>query len=200
MSAVIQIRRDNAATWASINPTLAIGELGIEIDTGKLKCGNGISAWIDLGYLVGESSGEGSGGAVESVNGQTGVVVLTAADVNAISSNGQVNVTHLADGLMKDEFGNPFYNVAMGSLGRDNGAYNIQMNSVGFYGAGDSPVLIFNGFSAFMFNGQDITDFLTSRGGGGGTGGGTSDLPPGDGLWAKRVTAGVVTWEIINEA
>jgi len=33
----IQLRRDGAQQWANVNPILAQGELGIEIDTSRLK-------------------------------------------------------------------------------------------------------------------------------------------------------------------
>ena len=39
MADLIQIRRDTAANWTSVNPTLAQGELGIETDTSKVKAG-----------------------------------------------------------------------------------------------------------------------------------------------------------------
>jgi hypothetical protein len=46
----IQLRRDNAATWTSQNPTLAAGEIGFEVDTLKFKVGNGSNAWTTLKY------------------------------------------------------------------------------------------------------------------------------------------------------
>lgn len=52
MANIIQIRRDTAANWASANPVLAQGELGVELDTNKFKIGNGSSAWSSLSYLI----------------------------------------------------------------------------------------------------------------------------------------------------
>jgi hypothetical protein len=46
----IQIRRGTAAQWTSSNPTLASGEWGYETDTGKVKIGNGSTAWNSLAY------------------------------------------------------------------------------------------------------------------------------------------------------
>lgn len=47
---VIQ-RNDTAARWQSINPILATGEIGIEIDGAKgYKIGDGKTAWNDLPY------------------------------------------------------------------------------------------------------------------------------------------------------
>lgn len=50
MANKIQIRRDTAANWTSANPTLSQGEQGYETDTGKLKIGDGSTAWTSLGY------------------------------------------------------------------------------------------------------------------------------------------------------
>jgi len=46
----IQLRRGSAQEWANVNPTLAIGELGIEIDTGRIKIGDGVTSWNSLKY------------------------------------------------------------------------------------------------------------------------------------------------------
>jgi len=53
MADIIQLRRDVAADWTSVNPTLAIGELGFETDTGKFKVGDGATAWTSLTYYTG---------------------------------------------------------------------------------------------------------------------------------------------------
>ncbi len=39
MAIQIQLRRGDAADWTSTNPILAEGEVGVEIDTLKLKVG-----------------------------------------------------------------------------------------------------------------------------------------------------------------
>ena len=46
----LQLRRDGAQQWANINPILAQGELGIEIDTSRLKIGDGVTPWNSLRY------------------------------------------------------------------------------------------------------------------------------------------------------
>lgn len=50
MAIQIQLRRGTAANWTSVNPTLASGEAGVETDTGRVKFGNGTSAWNSLAY------------------------------------------------------------------------------------------------------------------------------------------------------
>ena len=47
----IQLRNDLAATWHSKNPVLKKGEIGIEIDTRKMKVGDGTTAWEALSYM-----------------------------------------------------------------------------------------------------------------------------------------------------
>lgn len=47
----LQVRRDNASVWTSINPILSDGEFGFERDTSKLKIGNGVTAWNSLPYV-----------------------------------------------------------------------------------------------------------------------------------------------------
>lgn len=50
MATIIQIRRDTAATWASVNPTPANGEICFETDTDKVKIGDGVTPWNSLAY------------------------------------------------------------------------------------------------------------------------------------------------------
>ena len=61
----IQVRRGTAAQWTSANPTLAAGEWGFETDTGKVKIGNGSTAWNSLGYT--------GAGDIEGVTAGTGL-------------------------------------------------------------------------------------------------------------------------------
>lgn len=46
----IVLRNDLAAAWASANPKLMAGEIGIEKDTGLMKIGDGEHQWNDLEY------------------------------------------------------------------------------------------------------------------------------------------------------
>lgn len=45
-----RIRRDTSANWTSVNPTLALGEPGLETDTRRVKYGDGSTAWNSLQY------------------------------------------------------------------------------------------------------------------------------------------------------
>lgn len=50
MSANIQFKRGTASTFHSLNPVLLRGEPGLEIDTNKIKYGDGVTPWRNLPY------------------------------------------------------------------------------------------------------------------------------------------------------
>jgi len=52
----IQLRRDTAANWTSVNPTLAAGEVGYDSTSNKIKIGTGSTAWNSLDYASGGAS------------------------------------------------------------------------------------------------------------------------------------------------
>lgn len=51
INAKILLRRDDSANWAAANPVLGLGEPGFEVDTDRLKIGDGTTAWNDLPYI-----------------------------------------------------------------------------------------------------------------------------------------------------
>lgn len=53
----ILLRRDTPTGWASKNPVLGPGEMGYEIESGRLKIGDGVTPWNSLPYYVGNGSG-----------------------------------------------------------------------------------------------------------------------------------------------
>jgi hypothetical protein len=87
MAQQIQLRNDLAATWTSNNPTLAVGEMGIETDTDKFKLGDGATAWTSLGYggiqgpigATGADGPTGPTGADSLVTGPTGAAGAAGA-------------------------------------------------------------------------------------------------------------------------
>jgi len=69
MAVQIQLRNGTAAQWTSANPTLAVGEVGVETDTNRFKVGTGSTAWNSLAYSVGFSwKGTWSGATAYVVN------------------------------------------------------------------------------------------------------------------------------------
>lgn len=72
----IQLRRDTAANWSANNPTPTAGEPCFETDTGKLKIGDGATAYNDLAYQGGGDS------------------LVKSVDRNFyVSSNGELNLS-----------------------------------------------------------------------------------------------------------
>ena len=100
MATKIQIRRDTAADWTSINPTLAAGEFGWESDTNKFKIGDGATAWTALAYASdGDTAGitfvgDDSTGTLVSQNetfkiaGGTGITTAVSGDTMTITASG----------------------------------------------------------------------------------------------------------------
>jgi len=95
MSTTIKLRRDTAARWASVNPVLAQGELGLETDTGKYKFGNGASTWSALSYYnqftdADKAAIVSGGGQVNTVVAGANVTIDASDPVNpVISATGQ---------------------------------------------------------------------------------------------------------------
>lgn len=80
----IQIRRDSSTNWQANNPVLLQGEFGYEFDSGKLKVGNGVDDWNQLGYaFVGTDGTSGVDGATGST-GSTGAGVPTGGLPNQV--------------------------------------------------------------------------------------------------------------------
>ena len=50
MAIRIQFRRSTSSQWTAANPTLAQGELALELDTRKFKIGDGVTPWNSLPY------------------------------------------------------------------------------------------------------------------------------------------------------
>jgi hypothetical protein len=86
MAQKIQIRRDTAANWVTANPVLAQGEPGHEIDTGKVKFGNGIDNWNSLIYqdLTGSSWTQTGSGAVTRTVDEKLKDVVSVKDFGAV--------------------------------------------------------------------------------------------------------------------
>ena len=95
---VIKFRRSTAAQWASADPVLAAGEVGLETDSGLVKYGNGTSAWADLSYTAaasvktkvqnatGSTIDKGSVVYISGANGDNPLITLADADTEATSS------------------------------------------------------------------------------------------------------------------
>ena len=87
-------RRDTAANWTSVNPTLAGGEIGFETDTGKFKIGTGSATWTSLTYATDASK----------VTGATLASNVTASSLTSFGSaptlSGTVTLSGLSTGVV----------------------------------------------------------------------------------------------------
>jgi hypothetical protein len=83
----IQFRRQNAAQWTASNPILAVGELGLELDTKYFKIGDGTTAWNSLAY-----GGMNSPTGVTATSGDSSTLYATTAFVQNIAK-GVSNIT-----------------------------------------------------------------------------------------------------------
>jgi len=90
MAQIIQMRRDTAANWTSVNPTLRDGEFGVEKDTGEIKMGDGVTPWNTLGYV-------NNGYSMDEAN----KVANLPDDTNAsLAAKANLDGSNLADGAV----------------------------------------------------------------------------------------------------
>lgn len=98
---VVEIKRKTASAWTFQNPKLADGEPGYELDTRRLKIGNGVQDWVNLPYF-----GTNIPGVVTSVNASTTGALsvaggpITGAGTLAFTWNGSAGQYVLGDGSL----------------------------------------------------------------------------------------------------
>ena len=107
MAAIIQFKRGLAASWTSVNPTLAVGECGFESDTRKLKIGTGSTAWTSLPYFTGDISGS-------NLNDLGDVTITSATDGDFLRWNGTAWINDAVN-LSTDTVGNYMVDLTQGT-------------------------------------------------------------------------------------
>lgn len=85
LTGTIQLRHDTAANWTNANPTLLEGEAGYETDTGKIKFGDGSTAWTSLSYRF-TSASAAWGGITGTLSDQTDLNSALAAKEASITA------------------------------------------------------------------------------------------------------------------
>jgi hypothetical protein len=95
----IQLRRDTAANWTSVNPILSVGEPAVETDTGRQKMGDGTTAWASLAYLVGaaEVSAAQTAAQAAAATDATGKVASEATRAQAAEALAASKSANLSD-------------------------------------------------------------------------------------------------------
>jgi hypothetical protein len=85
-----------AALFASENPVMYAGEIGQESDTGKIKHGNGVTAWNSLGY-----AGDGSGSAGPTTKRvATNLSYAASTTITDFTFAAAANTTYLVQGVL----------------------------------------------------------------------------------------------------
>lgn len=56
MPTSFQLRRGTGIDWATKNPRLREGEMGLELGTNRYKIGDGVRNWLDLPYFSDDST------------------------------------------------------------------------------------------------------------------------------------------------
>lgn len=139
MTTQIKIRRDTAATWTSVDPVLALGEMGIETDTRKFKFGNGSSAWSALSYAVAPDSSALSTSTSHSgdVTGLYNALVVGQAS-GSFALTGDATIT--TTGTLND------YSLGSVAVLRWNGASALTLSSIA--NGSDGRVLVIENVTA----------------------------------------------------
>ena len=81
----IRLRRDTATNWTSANPVLSSGQPGFETNTGRIKIGDGVTAWNSLAYRF--ETGGTWGGITGTLSAQTDLqTALNAKQATLVSA------------------------------------------------------------------------------------------------------------------
>lgn len=121
----IQVRRGTASQWTSTNPTLAAGEFGYETDTGKLKIGNGTTAWASLAYsgsgtVTSITAGTGLSGGTITSTGTIAIDTATTADLTTAQTltNKTLTTPTITQGQATPVFSANAYTLVAGDAGK----------------------------------------------------------------------------------
>ena len=96
MAIQIQFRRGTATEWSTVNPILALAEMGIETDTDLFKIGNGALTWnnLDYGGIQGYTGSSGYTGSIGTIAVQNVLYVSKSGnDANNGTSFGTSKLT-----------------------------------------------------------------------------------------------------------
>lgn len=85
MAVKLQIRRGNGSDWTSTNPTLAEGELAVELDNKRFKIGDGSTSWTSLGYATGPRISSTSSTATLSWNSNSYDTIIVTAQSGGLT-------------------------------------------------------------------------------------------------------------------
>ena len=100
MASKIQLRRDTAANWTAANPILAQGEAAYEIDTCRLKIGDGTTDFNTLPYKFESSLVESPAGVfthTDELDNVTVIDISSFATSSTVAANAAAIATNTAN-------------------------------------------------------------------------------------------------------
>lgn len=156
----ILLRRDTTANWESNNPVLASGEPGFEIDTNKLKVGDGVTQWMALPYYIGAPGATGAEGpqgpiGADGATGPTGGV----GPAGPTGATGIMGPTGFGSTGPNDFYGNQTFQDGFVAL---TGGNSLFMNPQVFSGSAEVP----SDYNAFLVGPITLTGFIGVTGNG----------------------------------
>lgn len=100
----ILLRNDTTARWEAENPTLSLGEVGIELadESCKIKIGDGVTDWLSLGYTVDPAAIDAAVKAAskaENVYFEEDLVFTKAFGKYVPGASGNVEIPTATDGM-----------------------------------------------------------------------------------------------------
>ena len=97
MANIIKPRRDTAANWASVNPTLAAGEIGYDSTNKQFKVGTGSTAWTSLPFSTESPDGAQS----KADTAESDAISSASADATTkVSTHAGLTATHGVSGAI----------------------------------------------------------------------------------------------------
>ena len=154
----IQLKRATAASWASNNPVLYAGEIGLETDTNKFKIGDGTTAFNSLSYFNGNLPGS-------NLNDLADVTIVAAADGDFLRWNGTAWINDAVN-LGTDTAGSFVQSLVAGTgvtLTDNSGENTTPTIAIGqSVGTGDSPTFV-NVTADLTGNASTATTLQTAR-------------------------------------
>jgi hypothetical protein len=97
MPNIIKPRRDTAANWASVNPTLAAGEIGYDTTNKQFKVGTGSTAWTSLPF----STETPDGAQAKADTAESDAISSAASDATTkVSTHAGLTATHGVSGAI----------------------------------------------------------------------------------------------------
>lgn len=94
LNTIFQLKRGTSEAWERVNPILRAAEPGYELDTGKMKIGDGVTNWKNLDYFGGSFSVLEDGVSIKLNDAQllelSGFTVASAGMVPRKNANGEL--------------------------------------------------------------------------------------------------------------